>query len=165
MVLKGQLTGVWPLLTCWAWTGILSDGNGRFATCHHGGATPESPLTGRCGACRCYQYTEWRGCRQCRQPLHPPGGCEGSGWWCGQVCCFWTTLEETQGFRISCRVPSPQNINQTSTNCYELTVFKIKAVEVETLNQIPQGFRLKRRHGRVAHFTEKRQTKKKKNHH
>lgn len=76
---------------------ILSDGNGRFATCRHGGATPGSPLTGQCGACRCYQYTEWRGCTQCRQPHHPPGGCEGSGWWCEQVCCSWTTLEETQG--------------------------------------------------------------------
>lgn len=35
-----------------------------------------------------------------------------------------------------------------------LTVFKIKAVEVEALNQVPQSLRLKRRHSRVTHFTE-----------
>lgn len=34
----------------------------------------------------------------------------------------------------------------------ELTVFKIKAVKVKALHQIPQSLGLERRHGWVAHF-------------
>lgn len=35
----------------------------------------------------------------------------------------------------------------------QLTVFKIKAVEVKAFDKIPQCLRLKRCHARVAHFT------------
>lgn len=38
----------------------------------------------------------------------------------------------------------------------ELTVLKVKAVEVQAFDQIPQSLGLERCHCRVAHFTERR---------
>lgn len=40
-----------PTLTWWARLASLSGGNEYSATCRHGDATPESPLTAWCEAC------------------------------------------------------------------------------------------------------------------
>lgn len=138
-------------LTCWAWTGHLSGGSGRSATCRHGGATPWSPRTGRCEASRWSRCTASLWCKRCRRPRPQPGGCEGSEWWCGPVYCSWTTLwAERQVRRYSSLLSFH---HQDKVFLLLLTVFKVKAVKVEALDQVPQGLGLKRRHRRVAHFT------------
>lgn len=156
---------LWPVytdlssvLTCWAWTESLSGENGRSATSHHGGATPWSPLIGRCEASRWCRCTASLWCRRCRQPRHRPGGCEGSGWWCGPVYCSSTTLrtDEWDARKLGQRVHVKNQMGKHAVvKCGQLTVFKIKAVEVEAFNQIPQSLRLKCRHSRVTHFTDR----------
>ena len=40
----------------------------------------------------------------------------------------------------------------------QLTVFKIKAVEVQAFDQVSQRLGLERRHGRITHLTEETET-------
>lgn len=51
----------------------------------------------------------------------------------------------------------PDGDSQPCRKCGQLTVFKIKAMEVEAFDQIPQRLGLERRHSRVTHFTDRTQ--------